>query len=120
MPKTSDCQHGAKMRLLGYDARLWQCAGSDSLNTTDDGCGELFVEGRTRHGEQPWLSLGVFSRFDICCGVCLDGFCTSLDHHACQVCGRTTARPVARDYQEEVRQDSILRGGMPDTGEAAA
>ena len=86
------CQHYWKTRLLGMDARLWQCAGSESLS--DSGCEALFVEGRTWVGEQPWLPVGVVSTYDICCRDCLDGFCTSVDNSPCEKCGRSSARAV--------------------------
>ncbi|MEU0078631.1 hypothetical protein ABZY58_12095 [Micromonospora tulbaghiae] len=111
------CQHGVKWRLVGSDPRLWQCDGDTNLN--DPGCGALFVEGRTSEGEQRWLPLGVSSRSDISCGVCLDGFCTLLDHRDCTVSGRSTARPVAVAYQEKLRQETVLRGGMPGMNEAS-
>lgn len=98
---STECRHEWKSRLLGYDARLWQCAaissGSAASNTDsacadDQGCGLLFVEGRTWRGEPAWLPLGVTSRFDICCGHCLDGFCTSVGDKPCDRCGRSSAR----------------------------
>lgn len=79
------CEHPWKFRLAGLDARLWQCA-------DDGGCGLMFVEGRVWKDEPAWLSLGVTSRFDICCRHCLDGFCTSVDLSPCERCGRGSAR----------------------------
>ena len=78
------CDHEWKIRLIGADARLWQCA--------DRSCRALFVEGRTWKGEPAWLPLGVISRFDICCVLCLDGFCTTVDDSPCEKCGRRSAR----------------------------
>jgi len=89
----ADCLHRVKVRLLGYDPRLWQCGGNVGFG--DIACGQLFVEGHTSRGEPAWLPLGVFSHHDICCGHCLDGFCTSVDEKPCDRCDRTSARRSA-------------------------
>jgi hypothetical protein len=45
------CGHRVKVRLIGGDARLWECVRADDSNP---GCGTLLTVTYDQHGEPIW------------------------------------------------------------------
>ncbi|MCW2898792.1 MAG: hypothetical protein JWO67_1057 [Streptosporangiaceae bacterium] len=93
-PDTATCTHHAKVRLLGRDARLWECLGD---NPGHPGCRAMFVEGYTWRGEPQWIPVPQ----PVACDHCLDGYGDFLlpvyeqYPNECPECGTACMRTLA-------------------------
>ena len=93
------CTHRVKSRLLGRDARLYECIGEDLDPKKSTGCGGLFVNGYTWRGEPDWIVVPT----PISCDYCLDGYGDFLlptytqYPNVCEKCGTACKRMVATE-----------------------